>query len=82
MIIRVCKICKSTLFVSLPSVSLIISTSSSLSLSESLVMNDVEVDSTGADTDDDVSSAEEAHVVDGESDLSGCLQAEHCQMVL
>ena len=45
-------------------------------------MNDVEVDSAGADTDDDLSSAEEAHVVGGESDLSGCLQAEHCQMVL
>ena len=62
---------------------MVISISSSLSLSESLVMHDVEVDGTGADThDDDVSLAEEVHVVGGETNLSGILQAAHCQMVL
>lgn len=45
-------------------------------------MQGVEVDGTGADTDDDVSLAEDAHVVGGETDLSGRLQAAHCQMVL
>ena len=69
------------MFVNFP-FSFFISISSSLSLSESLVMQGVEVDGTGADTDDDVSLAEDAHVVGGETDLSGRLQAAHCQMVL